>query len=181
MSSIAVALTAALAVVAVYALWRALPTWRALRGKRLVECPETHTAVAVDVDARRAAMGRLLGEKGFELRTCTRWPERAGCGQECLGQIEQSPHDCLVRSIVERWYAEGTCVFCEKPIGPIHWGGHDPALLTPDQQHTIQWHQVKPEQLPQVLSTHWPVCWKCHMVESVRHKHPDLVTDRPVH
>ena len=180
MSSTAIILVA-LAGVAAYAVWRTLPTWRALRGKRLVECPETHAAVAVDVDARRAALGHLLGEKGFELRTCTRWPERAGCGQECLSQIEQSPHDCLVRTVVEQWYQRATCVYCDQPIGKVSWGSHDPALLTPDRSSTVSWKDVRPEQLPDVLSTHWPVCWKCHVVETVRHKRPDLVTDRPAH
>jgi hypothetical protein len=160
---------------------RALVTWARLRGKRVVACPETREPVGVELDARRAAIASLLGEKEFSLSSCTRWPERAGCGQECLAQIEQAPHDCLVRSIVERWYENATCVFCGKAIGAIHWGGHNPALLTPDQKRMIQWHEVRPERLIDVLNTHHPVCWDCFVVEKVRRAHPEVVTDRPAH
>ena len=36
------------------------------------------------------------------------------------------------------------------------------------------------EQLPEIFATHQPVCWNCHIAESFRRLHPELVTDRPL-
>lgn len=51
---------------------------------RAVTCPETHQQVGVTIDARHAAATGLCGTPDFRLSDCTRWPERAKCGQECL-------------------------------------------------------------------------------------------------
>ena len=51
---------------------------------RAVTCPETHQQVGVTIDARHAAATGLYGTPDFRLSDCTRWPERAECGQECL-------------------------------------------------------------------------------------------------
>ena len=51
---------------------------------RAVTCPETHQQVGVTIDARHAAATGLFGTAEFRLSNCTRWPERARCGQECL-------------------------------------------------------------------------------------------------
>ena len=51
------------------------------------------------------------------------------------------------------------------------------ALLDPDHR-TIEWRQLRPEQLPDVFSTHRPVCWNCHVAETFRRLHPELVVDR---
>ena len=159
---------------------RAVPSVRAyarLKGKRLVTCPETHQCAAVDVAAGEAAIGAFLNEPTLRLVECSRWPERQSCGQDCLQQVEVDPEHCLVWNIVAKWYEGKTCVFCQKPIGQIHHMDHPPALLGPDFK-TAEWKDVRPEQLPDVLATHQPVCWNCHIAESFRRLHPDLVTDR---
>jgi hypothetical protein len=51
---------------------------------RAVTCPETRQQVGVTIDARYAATTGLCGTSDFRLSDCTRWPERAKCGQECL-------------------------------------------------------------------------------------------------
>lgn len=161
-------------------VFRAVPGIRAyfvFRGKRLVECPETHKTVAVDVAAREAGLGAFFNEPTLHLSQCTRWPERQDCGQECLQQVEADPANCLVWSVVAKWYDGKECVFCHKPIGPLHHLDHAPALLGPDFQ-TIEWKGIRPEQLPEVFSTHQPVCWNCHISESFRRLHPELITDR---
>ena len=35
------------------------------------------------------------------------------------------------------------------------------------------------EKLQEVLATHWPVCWNCHVAETFRREHPELVAHRP--
>ena len=76
----------AIAVAAVGLLW-VLPSWRAYRRRCVVTCPETGQATGVHVDAARVARSAWLGPLDLRLRGCTRWPERAGCGEECLGQL----------------------------------------------------------------------------------------------
>jgi len=161
-------------------IFRAIPGFRAyfkFRGERLVTCPETHKAAAVGVGAGEAALGAFLKEPTLRLVECSRWPERANCGQECLQQIEVDPEHCLVWNLVAQWYEGKNCVFCRKPIGALHHLDHAPALLGPDGQ-TAEWKQVQPEQLPEIFETHRPVCWSCHVTETFRRLHPELVTDR---
>jgi hypothetical protein len=76
----------AIAVAAVGLSW-VLPAWRAYRRRIVVTCPETGAATGVRVDAARAARSAWLGPLDLRLRSCTRWPERAGCGRECLSQL----------------------------------------------------------------------------------------------
>jgi hypothetical protein len=59
---------------------------RRYSGSRLVSCPENHQAAVVDVDAQHAAATGLHGRPDLRLSCCTRWPERADCGQPCLDQ-----------------------------------------------------------------------------------------------
>jgi hypothetical protein len=147
------------------------------RGKRLVTCPETRKTVAVDVDAKHAALTAAVGHPDLRLTTCTRWPERQDCGQECLLQVELSPEDCLVRNILTSWYAGKHCVSCGRKFSEIHALDHKPALLD-DQGETVEWNEFAPETIPDVLATHYPVCWDCHITESFCRKHPELVVDR---
>jgi hypothetical protein len=55
-------------------------------GARAVTCPENHGQVAVSLDALRAAGSGLAGKPSLRIAGCTRWPERANCGQECMPQ-----------------------------------------------------------------------------------------------
>lgn len=162
----------ALGIVATIVL---IPILRA-RGTRLVACPETKRPAAVELDAMRAAFGAEPGQ--LRLASCSRWPERKGCGQECLTEVARDPGACLVRTIVGGWYRGQSCAFCGKPIPEVTWTEHRPALLAPDGM-TVSWKDVKPESLPDLLSTHKPVCWDCHVVQSVVRERPDVVTVRP--
>jgi Protein of unknown function (DUF1761) len=63
------------------------------RGGRAVVCPETHQQVGVRFDALRATATELSGRPAFRLADCTRWPQRADCGQECIPQaLETTPY-----------------------------------------------------------------------------------------
>jgi hypothetical protein len=154
-----------------------LKTFRSMRGKRVIECPETHRPAAVKVDALHAAAGALLGHPELRLADCSRWPEKAGCGQECLSQISERPEDCLVKTLVTRWYAGKACALCGKPA----WSTapeRKPALLSPANT-TVSWCDVAPEDLPDVLANYRPVCWDCHVVETVERLHPGTWFTRP--
>jgi hypothetical protein len=161
-------------------VFRAIPGVRAYlayRGKRLITCPETHKSEAVDVDAKEAAFGAFLSEPTLHLRECSRWPERQNCGQECLREIEANPGTCLVWNVVGTWYAGKSCAFCHKRFGEFHHLDHAPALRGPDGK-TIEWSDVPPRQLPDVFATYQPVCWNCHVTETFRRLHPELLVER---
>jgi hypothetical protein len=161
---------------------RAIPSVRTFfgfRGKRLVTCPETRKPEAVDIAAGEAALGVFFNEPTLHLNQCSRWPERQDCDQDCLRQIEGNAQDCLVWNIVAKWYEGKSCVFCRKPIGALHPLDHAPALQGPDFK-TTEWKTVKAEQLPEIFATHKAVCWNCHIAETFRREHPELVTDRPL-
>jgi hypothetical protein len=173
------AIIAAVVAACVYAVSRtAGGAWLRYRGTRLVECPETKQPAAVEVDAARAAAGAPFGRSDLRLSACSRWPERHACGQDCLRQIERSPENCLVRTMVTEWYKGKNCVLCGIPLDGIDWYERRPALVGPDNL-TTQWPEVPAERLPEFLLTHKPLCWNCHVAETFRRQHADRVVDNP--
>ena len=159
-------------------LRRALRTYLKFRGKMLVSCPQTHRPAAVRVAAAKAAWEAIVGNEDLRLSECSRWRKRPSCGQRCLAQIQEAPKACLVWTIINQWYHGQECAYCRKPFGEIHWHDHPPALLNNERQ-TVQWNEIPEEKLQQALGTHWPVCWNCHVAETFRREHPDMVVDRP--
>lgn len=149
-----------------------------LHGARLVTCPDNGRTVAVKLDLKYAAPLAALGRTAFRLKDCSRWPEKAGCGQPCLGEVEGAPHDCLARAIVGRWYAGKPCVYCHRLFGDIHWHDHAPAVRDADGV-TRAWTDLPPETLPEVMATCQPVCWNCHVAETFRRERPDQFVERP--
>ena len=141
------------------------------RGTHIITCPENHNAAAVRVDL-------LSDDPHPRLKTCSRWPEKEGCDQACVTELEDAPKRTLVQAIATDWYTGKQCVYCSEPIGEIVWHERPPALRTGEGK-TLQWKDVAPQDLPVVLATHQPVCWRCHITESFRIEHPELVIERP--
>src|SRR5579871_1313323 len=108
------------------------------RGDRVIACPENRRPAGVKVDVRHAMFSMPGSSPDLRLKSCSRWPERRDCGQECLRQIADAPEDCLVRNILTRWYEGKACALCGKSIGEIHWAERRPALLSPEGK-TVQW------------------------------------------
>ena len=148
------------------------------RGKRIVTCPETKLPVGVEISAAKAAGTWIVSQPRFVVTACSRWPERAGCDQACAPQVEASPDETLVRTIVAKWYAERTCVYCANPIREIGGSAVPPALLSPDGE-LHEWSDVAAEELPQILASAVGVCARCELVEDFRRRFPDRVIDRP--
>jgi hypothetical protein len=149
------------------------------RRTSVVVCPETRKPEAVHVNARRAAFETLKGGNvRLRLNQCSRWPERENCGQQCLSQIENDPELCHTSAMAQQWFLDRSCVFCGKPILRLQWHEHPPALLDADG-HTMIWNEIPAEHLPEAFEKCAPVCWSCHIAESFRRTHPELVVDRP--
>lgn len=147
-------------------------------GKMLVTCPENQKTAAVDVAKGEVAVSAMLGHPHLELSSCTRWPEKEDCAQDCLSQIEQDSEGHRWWTVASRWFAGKKCVYCGQVIGPPRHFDHQGALRTADRT-TTEWDQVPPEQLPEVLSKADPVCWNCHVTETFRRKRAELVVERP--
>lgn len=67
------------------ASWRRALTER-YAGGRPVACPKDQREAVVHIDVGHAAASVMHGSPDLRLADCTCWPERAGCGQECLTQ-----------------------------------------------------------------------------------------------
>lgn len=152
-------------------------TFLRYRGARFVKCPENQMMQAVTVAAGDAAFSAAIGNPHLHLCECTRWPEKKNCGQDCLKQIEHAPHDCLVRNVVAHWYEGRRCAICHDVFQAIHWHDHVPALLDTGGR-TVPWNDVPLAKLTEYLDTHEPVCWNCHIVETFRREHGDLIIYR---
>ena len=83
----------------------AVTTFRRYRGKRVVTCPETRNPCTVEVDARRAAITTVISNPELRMKSCSRWPERENCGQECMLQVRILPFDSSIKDTVAHWNA----------------------------------------------------------------------------
>jgi len=164
-----------LAVLVVELRW--VGAWLKYGGDRIVRCPENHRPAGVRLDAGRAAITSFGGAPHLRLHACSRWPGKAGCGQECLREIEESPADCLVRNIAARWYEGKSCASCGNPIGPVESGPSQPALFFADKR-SVEWKQVPADLLLETLEAAVPVCFACHMANLLVREHPDLAIER---
>ena len=160
-------------------LGRGLSAWRKFRGRRLVTCPENQRPAGVKLDSSLAVRSGLLHAPKLQLAECTRWPERAGCGQECLREIESRPADCLVRNIVLKWYDGKVCCSCGRSFGAILAAGAQPAVLVADKS-SVEWSEIPVDRLPDTLAAGKPICFACHLASKMVREHPDLITNRSV-
>lgn len=171
---------AALVLVAVYFGIRYLVrTSQRFGGERVIICPETGKQAMVEVDARHAALTSLFGQTDLRLENCWRWPMKQNCGQECLLQLDVAPADCLVSSVLEKWYRGKTCAFCKRRFQDISLVDHKPALLNPEGI-TVEWSQVPISVVNEAMTTYLPVCWNCHIAQTFYREHRGLVVERSV-
>lgn len=174
------ALKIALMVAVVLAAWvlgRALRIWWKFRGERVISCPENQRPAGVTVDAVHAAAAPFAQSPVLRLSACSRWPERAGCGQQCLSQVAESPEDCLVRNILVRWYGGKKCASCGQPFGEIPLAGAKPAILSADKL-SMEWSEIPADRLEETLAAGSPICFACHMGNMLVRTHPELAVDR---
>lgn len=154
-------------------VWR----FRAYRGQRVIVCPETKQPAGVELDAWLVACGPVDGQAVLRLKSCSRWPERHDCDQDCLSQIEASPEGTLMRNVVAAWYRDKRCFYCKRLIGEIAWDEAMPALHASDGT-LREWKGISAAGVPAILETHEAVCWNCSLAEVFRREHAGLVTDR---
>jgi hypothetical protein len=165
------------ALLAAMIISRAVRLWWTYRGDRVITCPENHRPAGVRVDASHVAAQPFAKSAHLQLSSCSRWPERAGCGQECLSQVAAAPEDCLVRNILVHWYVGKRCASCGQPFGEIPLTGAKPAVLCADKI-TVEWSEIAADRLAETLASAQPICFACHMGSTLVRTHPELAVDR---
>jgi len=157
-------------------LTRTVRVWRRVDGPRLVTCTTTGRPGVIRIDRPYAAATALTSPSAeIRVAACSLWATGELCDQGCIN--EALAPDSTVERIVARWYDKKVCVYCAKPITARSFG-HRAALLDP-RGMTREWSEVPADCLIESLSADLPVCWNCHVAETLRREHPDLITDRP--
>lgn len=92
-------LTVLAAIVALAIVYVLLPVtveaFLRFRARRQLTCPETGMNAEVGVDARLAGFTAAFRHPVLRIKSCSLWPKRAGCGQACLGQLEERKPEAL--------------------------------------------------------------------------------------
>jgi len=83
-------LVSACVVLLLQALWR-VEIYHRFRGNRAVTCPTTKQQVAVSFDARHAAVTGSVEKSELRLASCTLWPARRRCDQDCIPEALEAP------------------------------------------------------------------------------------------
>jgi hypothetical protein len=174
---IGMAAAIAVAILAGVIGYRAFGLWWTYRGARVITCPENLRPAGIFVDTGHVAVHPFTSNPRLRLSSCSRWPERAPCGQDCLSEVADAPRECLVRNILVRWYADKHCVSCGRLIGEITAAGVKPAVLRADKI-SVEWSEIPAEQLPETLVASAPICFTCHIGNLLVRTHPELAVDR---
>jgi hypothetical protein len=159
-------------------VWIAIRTGIRERGPRVITCPENGCRAEVEVASWKSGAAAAFGESRHRLASCSRWPEKEGCDQACVDEIEASSGGCLVRSMVNDWYQGRTCAYCGHAIPETHRGDRKPGLRSVEGR-TLAVTEVEPVRLPDVLPTAQAVCANCFDAMSFRERFPNLPVDRP--
>jgi hypothetical protein len=142
------------------------------RGPQSLVCPDSGEPVDVEVDSKFAFWTALRGQEHSRLQSCTRWPEKADCGQECLQQIDPSPEN--IERLLTKWYEGKSCAICTRSLSPSDWRRSRLALLN-EQHKLFELRDMYLEELQQNLQHMRPLCWNCHQEERARQAVPARV------
>ena len=65
-----------------------LTTFYECRQKKSVTCPEMGRPAEIGLDAGLAARSSMFGRVYLKVQSCSFWPERKGCHEDCLRSLE---------------------------------------------------------------------------------------------
>jgi hypothetical protein len=142
------------------------------RGRQAVTCPDSGEQAGVEVDRKFAFMTAWRGVEHSRLQSCSRWPEKGDCGQECLEQLEDSPEN--IERFLKKWYEGKSCAICQRALTPSDWRRSRLAVLN-QQQQLFELRQMFLEDLQSALQDMRPLCWNCHQEERERQAVPPRI------
>jgi hypothetical protein len=135
------------------------------RGRQSVKCPETGQPVDVEVDNKFAFRMAWRGQEHSRLASCSRWPEKGDCGQECLMQLDATPEN--LQRLLTKWMDGRSCAICTRAITPDDWKQSRLAVLSQNNE-LFELRDLPAEDLQMALECTRPLCWKCHQAEHER-------------
>ena len=142
------------------------------RGRRTVVCPENREPVTVELDNKYSFQTALRGQEHERLQSCSRWPEKGDCGQECLAQIDPTPEN--LERLLQKWYQGKTCALCERALSPADWRRGRLALLN-EKEKLFELRHMHLDDIPSALDHMAPLCWNCHQEERARQAAPPRI------
>src|SRR5712691_9985141 len=157
-------LLATVCALAAWQLTRLVRVWVQMSGDRLVTCTATgYPAVVRTSGLRGSVTSFIFRNPKTRITECSLWAAGGPCDQGCV--TEAFAPESTVQSIAGRWYENKKCVYCAKPI-TLRSFGHRAARLGP-QGTTREWSDVPADHLLESLRTASPVCWNCHVAETL--------------
>lgn len=142
------------------------------RGRHGIICPETDQPADIELDPRYAMRTAARNYEHSRLASCSRWPEKDECGQECLAQVNPSPEN--IERLLSKWCAGKGCAICARALNAADWSFSRIGLLD-ERQKLIELHDVQLNRLQLELKGKRPLCWKCHQEERVRQAVPPQI------
>ncbi len=142
------------------------------RGRQSVTCPETGRPADITVDRKFAFRMALRGQEHSRLESCSRWPEKGDCGQECQAQIDPSPEN--VDRLLTRWYEGKSCAICARALTEADWRQGRLAVLDQNQK-LLELREMTLDRFATLLEHMRPLCWTCHQEERERQAAPARV------
>lgn len=139
------------------------------RGRQSVTCPDSKQPVDVTVDRKFAFRMALRGQEHSRLESCSRWPEKGDCDQECLAQLDPSPEN--IDRLLTKWYEGKTCAVCTRALTPADWRRSRLAVLDKDQ-NLLELREMTLDRLATLLDQMRPLCWTCHQEQRERQAVP---------
>ena len=139
------------------------------RGRQSVTCPDSGQPADVEVDYKFAFRTALRGQEHTRLESCSRWPGKGDCGQECLAQLDPSPEN--IERLLAKWYEGKNCAICSRSLSPSDWRRSRLAVLNADHK-LFELREMTLDNLQSSLENMHPLCWTCHQEERTRQVAP---------
>lgn len=133
----------------------------------VIICPETLNSAEIQVDRMHQLYTLWRDQKETRLKSCTRWPERAECDQDCIAQVEPGP--AVIDRILGRWYDSKNCAICAMPLVRTDFQRGKAAALDRDGA-LVELREMNWNEFPMSLERFDPICWKCHATELQRRR-----------
>ncbi len=124
-----------------------------------IVCPEAHAQTDIEIDRAHRLKTLLRGTSELRVAGCDRWPERQGCDEECLLQVDLKP--AVLQRTLRKWYAGKSCALCDRVLTEDDWRQGRFSALDGDNKF-VSPAALPLRDLPQHVSRYRPVCWQCH-------------------
>lgn len=127
--------------------------------RRVITCPETFKNEVIEIDRAHELYTLLRDKKETRLKSCTRWPERDDCDQDCVAQVDAGP--AVIDRILGKWYDGKNCAVCAMPLVRYDFQRGRAAALDGDGT-LVELRDMNWNEFPMSLERFTPICWKCH-------------------